>query len=414
MKPDANVVVILGMDRTGTSLCTNILGALGMRLSPRLLPATNSNPRGYFEDEDILLVHERILGELARSWDALAAIHPFPTLWWQSAKMSPLRDALVDIVRGRTAEGPDVWGFKDPRTVALLPIWNGVFQICSVRPIYVLCVRHPAAVARSLTARDGLSVLLSELLWFEKTLAGCIAIQDNPHCLIHYEEWFDDPMPQTNMLCRIAGLAPADGPAALKARVSSIIDSSLRHHGDGVILSPAARDLYAHLVHSAKVPDRGILNHFEFACEVVQDFIAGAEYSMIERHLGRSAVSGEQAALAPDRFRLILCCQEAERRLRETEEDRARWIERCSSAEHALVERDARLREIEEDRARWIERCSSAEHALVERDARLREIEEDRARWIERCSSAEHALVERNARLRDVEEGREGAAFSNG
>ena len=473
---NARVVVILGMDRTGTSLCTNVLNELGMRLSPRLMPATEFNPSGHFEDEEIFLAHEWILAGLDRSWETLTTIHPLPAQWWEAPAMDPFRDKLVDIVRRRTAEGTGIWGFKDPRTALVLPLWNQAFRICGVSPVFVLCVRHPAAVARSLAARDGFSLLFSELLWFEKTLTGCLAIQDAPHCLIHYEEWFNDPLPQTRMLCKIAGLPPAGRPAALKARVSPIVNSELRHQDGGVIISTAARDLYAHLVQSAKVPDPEVLRHFEFASEVGRDFIATAEHLMGERYLGQSGSRERQSVLAEDRFRWILRCQGSERRLGEIEEDRARWIQRCSGAEHALGERNARLaeqvarlgeqdtrlaeqiarlaeqdarlaeqvaclgeqdarlgeqdarlgeqtarlaeqdarfakhdaylRELENDRARWIQRCSGAELALAERDARLRELEDDRARWIQRCSGAEHASVERDARLRELEEDR--------
>jgi hypothetical protein len=396
---DRRVVVILGMDRTGTSLCANILNALGMRLSPVLLPGTEFNPNGFFEDEEILLAHEWTLARLERTWDTLSAIHPFPPLWWQSPAMDPFRDTLVDIVRRRIGAGPGIWGFKDPRTAMLLPLWNDVFRICGVSPVFVLCVRHPAAVAHSLAARDRFSSLFSELLWFEKTLTGCLAIQDAPHCLIHYEEWFKDPLPQARILCEIAGLAPAGRPAALKARVTSIVDSELRHQDGGAIISMAARDLYAQLVQSAKVPDPGVLRHFEFGCEVGRDFIITAERLMGERYQGQSASKDNPSELAEDRWRWIHRSRALERwlgerdaRLGEMEEDRARWMERCSAAEQARVEAD-------EDRARWMERCSVAERARVEAD-------EDRARWMERYSAAEQALVERGARLGEVEEDR--------
>jgi hypothetical protein len=401
---DRRVVVILGMDRTGTSLCANILNALGMRLSPVLLPGTEFNPNGFFEDEEILLAHEWTLARLERSWDTLSAIHPFPPLWWQSPAMDPFRDTLVDIVRRRIDEGPGTWGFKDPRTAMLLPLWNEVFRICGVSPVFVLCVRHPAAVAHSLAARDRFSSLFSELLWFEKTLTGCLAIQDAPHCLIHYEEWFKDPLPQARILCEIAGLAPAGRPAALKPRLSSIVDSELRHQDGGAIISTAARDLYAQLVQSAKVPDTGVLRNFEFGCEVGRDFITTAERLTGERYSGQSASKENPSELAEDRWRWIHRSRALERwlgerdaRLGEMEEDRARWMERCSAAEQTRVE-------VEDDRTRCMERCSAAEQALVERDACLREMEEDRARWMERCSAAENALVERDARLREVEE----------
>jgi hypothetical protein len=345
MKPDGRVVVILGMDRTGTSLCMNILNALGMRLSPGLMPGDRFNETGYFEDREIYQAHQQILDACDRSWETLEAIHPFPALWWQSPAMDPFRDALVDIVRRRRDAGPGIWGFKDPRTAALFPLWNDVFRICGVRPVFVLCVRHPAAVAHSIYARDLFSLLFSELLWFERTLDGCLAIRDASHCVIHYEEWFKDPLPQTRILCEIAGLAPAADSAAVQARVSATVDSTLRHQDGGAIMSTAARNLYAHLAQSAIIPDPAVLSRFEFALEVAREYFSDVRHLIGKRH-------HEQWALV---------------------EDRNRWMDRGQAAEQALIELDARLRESEEDRARWMTGCSAAENdAQHEREQLLR------------------------------------------
>src|SRR5260370_20125635 len=321
LNSDDRIVVILGMDRTGTSLCTNILNALGMHLSPCLLPGDEFNENGYFEDWEILQTNEQILAALDRYWDTLEAIHPFPPQWWQSPAMDQFRDTLVDIVRRRSSEGPGIWGFKDPRTAVLLPLWKEVFRICGVRPVFVLCVRHPAAAARSVSSRDRLmrgmdagiqedglprsrfSLLFPELLWFEKTLTGSLAIQDAPHCLIHYENWFEDPLPQIRMLCDLAGLTPAGSPEELKGRVSSIVSSALRHQDGGAIVSSAARDLYAHLVNSARTPDPAVLRHFEFACEVGRDYFSEVRHLIGKHHLERSA-------LVEDRIHWIDRCQE--------------------------------------------------------------------------------------------------------
>jgi hypothetical protein len=245
-----------------------------MRLSPCLVPGSQFNPNGHFEDEEILVVHESILTHFERSWDTLAAIQPFPAQWWQSRAMDSFRDALVDIVQRRRAEGPGIWGFKDPRIASLMPLWNDVFRICCVRPIFVLCLRHPAAVARSLAARDGLSSLFSELLWFEKTLTGCLAIQDSPHCLIQYEEWFKDPLPQIQMLCKLAGLALDGLSWKLNNHVASIIDFSLRHEDGGDVQSSAVRNFYAYLTLSPVVPVPEVLKRFESAYHLGRDFIA--------------------------------------------------------------------------------------------------------------------------------------------
>src|SRR5258708_8653831 len=126
---DRRVVLSLGMDGTGTCVCTNVVNILGMRLSPRLLPADQFNETGYFEDPEIFQAHVQILAALDRSWETLETIHPYPSRWWESPSIDPLRAALVDIVRRRSVEGPGGWGFKNPSTAAFWPLWNERFQM---------------------------------------------------------------------------------------------------------------------------------------------------------------------------------------------------------------------------------------------------------------------------------------------
>ncbi len=401
-----HVVVILGMHRAGTSLCTGVLGALGMRLGPRLLPGDSFNENGYFEEPEIYQVQEQILAALERSWDMLEAAIPFPPGWWEWPAMDPFKETLAAIVRRRSSEGPGIWGFKDPRTAALMPLWNQVFQTCGVNPVFVLCVRHPGAVAGSLAARDRFSALHSELLWFEKTLSACRAIQGAPHCVIHYEDWFQDPLPPAQRLCEVAGLLENAEPGELLDRVSSIVKPELRHQTEGVIHSNAARQLYALMVESYEVPNPAALGQFEFAHEAGQDYVAGVEPVSGSRFL-KEIVLRE----IKDRVRWMIRCSAAEQSLLDSNEslsaieaDRARWMDRWSASEQALLDRNETLSAIEADRARWMDRWSASQDALMEKDASLNTLEQDRTRWMERCSAAEQAVIDLDARLHAFEE----------
>ncbi|MDP8981689.1 MAG: hypothetical protein M3O35_13995 [Acidobacteriota bacterium] len=393
------------MHRAGTSLCTNVLAALGMRLGPRLLPGDLFNENGYFEEPEIFQTHEHILATLERSWDMLEAASPFPSEWWKWPAMDPFKERLEEIVQARIGDGPGIWGFKDPRTVALMPLWSQVFATCGVTPVFVLCVRHPGAVAGSLAARDRFSALHSELLWFEKTLSACRTIQSAPHCVIRYEDWFQDPLPQVQRLRRMMGFLEDADAEELRRRVASIVNPELRHQMGGMIHSRAARQLYARLVESDEAPAPELLRQFEFVHEAGQDYVAS------EPESGARFLKETVLREIKDRVQWMARCSAAEHalldrdeRLRAIEDDRARWMDRWSAAQHALMEKDARLSAIEEDRMRWVERCAAAEHAVVETEAHLREFEEDKARWMARCTAAEQACCGQQARLSALEE----------
>ena len=41
-----------------------------------------------------------------------------------------------------------IWGFKDPLTAILLPMWQEIFDELHLEPFYIQAVRHPGSVGR--------------------------------------------------------------------------------------------------------------------------------------------------------------------------------------------------------------------------------------------------------------------------
>ena len=74
-------LIVLGMHRSGTSAFSGVLNLLGVDLGAHLLPASNTNQSGYWEHEEIVAVHDRLLMALGSSWDDPS---PLPPNWWNS------------------------------------------------------------------------------------------------------------------------------------------------------------------------------------------------------------------------------------------------------------------------------------------------------------------------------------------
>ncbi len=67
------------MHRSGTSALARVINLLGADLGKNLVPADEDNQKGYWEHEEILHIHERLLKELGYVWDD---IRPLPDNWW--------------------------------------------------------------------------------------------------------------------------------------------------------------------------------------------------------------------------------------------------------------------------------------------------------------------------------------------
>ena len=180
----STALVVLGMHRSGTSALTGVLHRLGVVLGEHLMPATEDNPRGYWEHADIVNVHERLMATLGWGWDDIRSL---PARFEES---EPARAAAQELltIAARDFSAAPLWGLKDPRLCRLLPLWSGIFAAEQVSPRYVLAVRHPLDVAASLTARDGIGTARGLLLWLGHLLDAERATRRARRIVVHYED----------------------------------------------------------------------------------------------------------------------------------------------------------------------------------------------------------------------------------
>ncbi len=231
MKRSHYAVVVLGMHRSGTSLLAQIMGRLDVALGSDVLrsPAAD-NKYGYWEHREIAMTQDFLLASLGRMWHEPRGVLPLPEGWLDSEAARAAAATLTGIVRHETeAAGSAVWGFKDPRTLRFLPLWDKVFAACGVTPLYILAVRRPDSVAASLVKRNGMSVAQARFLWLQHNLApfggrrpAAIA------ATIDYDLWFDRPARNMARLLRAL-------PSRLKLRTAlelcaPALDADERHH----------------------------------------------------------------------------------------------------------------------------------------------------------------------------------------
>ena len=108
------------MHRSGTSAIARGLGALSVYLGNDFLDAQPENPTGYWEDKGIVALNERLLGALGLKWDDTSAIDR------RAFERRRVRALRRDAIRylNRTFTSTPLWGFKDPRTIRVLPFWQ--------------------------------------------------------------------------------------------------------------------------------------------------------------------------------------------------------------------------------------------------------------------------------------------------
>lgn len=141
----SNPVVVAGMFRSGTSLMTSFLAAMGLDLGKNLLPA-DANNLGYFEDQSFLELNRRLVAACCDPDDGGHADWG----WTEGERFDASQLAsysgdgrrLLEDIGPR--QGP--WGFEDPRTTLLLDYWDELLEDAR----YVLVYRNPWDVSDSM------------------------------------------------------------------------------------------------------------------------------------------------------------------------------------------------------------------------------------------------------------------------
>jgi hypothetical protein len=221
------IVLVLGMHRSGTSLCSHILSALGVDMADDI-GVDVRNDKGHWERWEIAEFHDRILRLFNR--DCGGGFHDFalPVAWWADPHVAQIRREIAAFLEKRMADG--YFGFKDPRTMRLMPVWHQILNELNLVPKIVLCLRNPAQIARSLNARDGLDPEIGEYRWLVHMIDFFRYTNKFDFCTVEYEAWFSNPSANIAKLQEFLDLPWQQSEADLALVLSGIIDPAGRHN----------------------------------------------------------------------------------------------------------------------------------------------------------------------------------------
>ena len=222
----SRAVLILGMHRSGTSALTRGVEMLGVFLGRNLLSARPDNPTGYWEDKNICALNERLLALLGVKWEEAALIEEAR---WHRAEVQVLLADAIEYVASTLAAQP-LWGFKDPRTIRLLPFWQSVLARMEVEESYLVVIRNPRSVAMSLSQRQGMDVETAHLLWLTYMIPNLGELANRHFIVADYDVVMADPKRQLERIAHGLKLPLNNrNKAGIEEFASNFLDPSLRH-----------------------------------------------------------------------------------------------------------------------------------------------------------------------------------------
>ena len=124
MNPNSpDLIVVLGMHRSGTSIITGMLEKLGGSVGETPMPAAPENPDGFWENEEVVLLNEAYLDKLRSCW---ADPHLLPKDVWQDEITTKFRKKADKLLK-REYAGHEMALVKDPRMCRVMPLWEPIF-----------------------------------------------------------------------------------------------------------------------------------------------------------------------------------------------------------------------------------------------------------------------------------------------
>lgn len=159
------------------------------------LQANIANPRGHFEDKTIVNCHESLLSSAGSSW-----------LYTKGDALPDSKETYQEFskyVNARNSFEPGHWGFKDPRAILFLDVWN---QLLGNQGRYFFVVRHWSACIESLLRRHSRMVVTENLkddkldyhlsFWTRPSLAAEMWLEYNSRLLKFVKD-----RPNSSMVC---------------------------------------------------------------------------------------------------------------------------------------------------------------------------------------------------------------------
>lgn len=195
----SELLLVVGVGRSGTSLLSGMLGQLGFRIPQPEVQADDTNPRGFGEPRWVVDFHSRLLRERrvtvndARpaAWEATTA----------AGDVSAVRDELRGWLEGELRE-PGAVLVKDPRTVWFLPLWMRCAADLGARTSFVTMLRHPAEIVTSARRSygTGLTEATRAAAWINVILQTEEVTREAPRAFVRYEDLLADWPPEIRRL----------------------------------------------------------------------------------------------------------------------------------------------------------------------------------------------------------------------
>jgi hypothetical protein len=224
MQPKKNLILVLGMKRSGTSVLTKGLETMGVSLGDNLMPPNEFNETGYWEDWDFHELNFQMLKACAKN---------------RARRIVPLSETEKDFLLNseyflRASElllkkipQDRPLALKVPTASLLIPFWKKICEVLEIHLSIVIAIRHPISVAISVERSFQDLQEKSFWIWISSLVISLQHTQGYSYVLVDYDELLQNPSRQMERIA--SALHLKIDPELLQRYTQHFIDPALRH-----------------------------------------------------------------------------------------------------------------------------------------------------------------------------------------
>jgi O-antigen biosynthesis protein len=237
----SRLIVILGMHRSGTSLIARSTMCLGAALGERAVWEAPDNQSGFWENQDVLAIDERVMAILGHSWDDPRPFSSDLTVLSALDLAARRLNQIGEQILRRELERTPLFAVKEPRMCRLLPFWKPIFRRLECEVSVVHAIRHPLAVAKSLQHRNHIPIATGLAIWLEHARAALLECDPSwPAVTVEYDRMMGNPLRELNRMSRWLDLIIDKDATVVFCR--DIVSDALRHETDAGPLPPEIQE----------------------------------------------------------------------------------------------------------------------------------------------------------------------------
>ena len=265
-------IVVLGMQRSGTSALTRALSLLGASLPRNLVARGLGNETGHWEPDAAIRLNDEILERAGSSVNDL----DLPSdVQLEMLACAGFVDRLKDLITDEYADAV-TFVVKDPRIALVFPLWEAALAELNVRCVVAIISRNPVEVALSMRKRQGLAgdaqpwpLERGGLTWLRYNLAAERHTRGSRRAFCEFSRLLDDWKSVARHLGDTLDVAWPISVAQAAPDIEAFLSRDLRHHrerddfeSDPGIWSEWIAPVFSQLQAAGKghVPDQVILD----------------------------------------------------------------------------------------------------------------------------------------------------------